>query len=197
MSKRSRSVALTLMAAVPMMLTACSPDPIPPHHSSQVTPKPKEKAYPTVDACVQAGNNPAECQTSFDQAMTEREANAPKFANKAECEQQFEYCGSSQSSSGIFMPLLGGYMLGSMMSNNRASYGSGLYKDRSGNINRLLKGKNAGSMVSVARRTSTRSITTAQASSDRRSYVNTKPQRAITVSRGGFGSRSSTRSFGG
>lgn len=148
MSKRSRSVSLTLMSLAPMLLAACSQGTPP----SPLAEKPKPKgptAYETVDDCVFDGNDRATCQKGYETARTEALANAPRFATGEECALEFENCqkapeapavattaaptgatpstapaaAPTQAGSSGFMPLMAGFMIGQAMSNSGGGAG--------------------------------------------------------------------------
>lgn len=86
------------------------------------------------------------CINDWREAQAEHEKSAPRYSSLAQCEAEFGdgNCGAPGQSSGtvassggsdsnIFMPVLMGYMLGNMMSNNGGGYRSGpVYSDRSG-----------------------------------------------------------------
>lgn len=180
MSKRSHSVCLLLMAASPLILTACTqqPPPIPSEQSyaseaQAVAPK----AYQDVQSCVNDGKNLNDCEAGFATAQSEREQNAPRFASKEECEQQYEACGPNEvnpttpqsAGGGFFMPLMVGYMMGNMMNNNQG-LGSSLYRTKGGEVSRL---NYSGSQAQM------------------------QPARAATQARGGFGRSAAGRSSGG
>lgn len=176
MSKRSRSVGLLLMAATPIVLTACS-------KSSQFeatsSSNSNAQAYATVQSCVNDGRAQSECENAFAAAQQEREKSAPRFVSKEECEKQFDHCGPSQAG-GVFMPLLAGYMVGSMINRNdnrnggAGFMGGSVFRSKNGDINRLSHTADGKATV--------KSVRTAY---------------APTASRGGFGGRSYTRSMGG
>lgn len=86
------------------------------------------------------------CVNDWREAQVEHEKSAPRYSSLAQCEAEFGdgNCGapgqsggtvasSGGSDGGIFMPMMMGYMLGNMMSNNGGGYRSGpVYSDRSG-----------------------------------------------------------------
>lgn len=173
MSKRSRSVGLLLMAATPIVLTACSKP------AQFEKPSSTAQAYATVQSCVNDGRAQSECENALASAQQEREKNAPRFVSKEECEKQFDHCGPNQAG-GVFMPLLAGYMVGSMINRNdnrnggAGFMGSSVFRSKNGDINRL-----------------------AHTADGKASVKSVRPAHAPTASRGGFGSRSYARSMGG
>ena len=113
--KRSTTVSLILMGSAAFALSGC---------------KPKAETFPTVDACIEAGGHTdSQCREAFAAAKREHETGAPRFASREECIAAYGPSGCeerrSEGSSGFFMPLMMGYMLG-------GGFGSHpLYQDRS------------------------------------------------------------------
>jgi uncharacterized protein YgiB involved in biofilm formation len=108
--KRSRSVKLVLMSAVPVMLTACGDDAREP------------VIYQSVDSCVQAGEmSAAECNQRFNEAWSEHQQTAPRFTSREECARQYsaEQCQETRAANGgsFFMPALMGFMVGRALNN--------------------------------------------------------------------------------
>ncbi len=88
--------------------------------------------YADKAACAQEWDQAA-CDAAFQKASAEHEANAPKYATRAECEAAIgaEACQEGRSSGGgsFFMPMMMGMMMGQMMS-GRTGYP--VYTDRNG-----------------------------------------------------------------
>lgn len=115
--KRSRHVALLLAGAATMGLAACQDDRV------------DAQAFPDLESCVAAARENSlffteqDCQTTFAAAQQEHLETAPRYESKELCEQEHGVgnCGddpaAAQNPGGgfSFMPLLVGYMLGSMM----------------------------------------------------------------------------------
>ncbi len=83
--------------------------------------------FKDVASCTQ--KNPTqtvECERSYNQAVTKAASSAPKYATQADCSAEFgdrncvPYRGPTGQS--WFMPALGGFLFGQMLSNNRGSY---------------------------------------------------------------------------
>ena len=167
--KRSRSARLVLMGVAPLMLTACE--------------QPQEAfVYPDAEACIAAGVVGADdCRAAYDQALASSESNAPQYPNRADCVTDFSEAQCSTSpQQGFFLPLMGGFLLGRALDGGRA-YPQPLYRPRNGEWT-TPGGYTIG-------RESGRVLVDPSA---------TKPQRAITQSRAGFGSRAAARgSWGG
>lgn len=155
---------------------------------------PEAARFTSVTECVSAGVDQSLCQSGYDAAAKEYQATAPKFNSRAECEAEWGSTGcaplSGTSGSGVgnvFVPLLTGFVLSSMMQQRYyggdrdyymyggGSYGGGpVYRNRSGTNVTLGRGS-GGKMVTTP------------------VNVNT-----TTVSRSGFGGMGSSRSsFGG
>lgn len=167
--KRSRTARLVLMGVAPLALAACD--------QGQ-----EALVYPSVDACI-AGNvvSADDCRASYDAAQTANASSAPRYANRADCVADFgaEQCGTA-SSGGFFSPLMTGFLLARALDGGRYA-SQPLYRPRSGDWN-------TGGGYNVGRQTGAVVVDKAA----------TKPQRAITQSRAGFGSRAAARgSWGG
>ena len=116
--KRSRHVALLLAGATMLTLAACEDD------------KVDAQAFPDLDSCLAAAKEGGlfftedDCRTQFAAAEKEHLETAPRYASKELCEQEHGAgaCGgdpAAQQNQGggfSFMPLLVGYMMGSMLS---------------------------------------------------------------------------------
>lgn len=178
--KRSKSIALVMMSASTIALSACD--------------------EPTVDAAVfdtleQCISDPviseSQCRSEFAAAKEQHVKAAPKYASKADCEADFgaAQCEQApqrtQSGGSVFMPLMMGYMMGSMLAGNRGGVASQpLYRstDDPKNYrtadNKKIGGKTGATKVAQS---------AARSPSIKRS----------TVSRGGFGARARSTGFTG
>jgi uncharacterized protein YgiB involved in biofilm formation len=114
--KRSNRITLQLLASVSVVagVAACDEAP-PPARDVAVT----SAAYANAAECQSDGNTAAACQQ-----LTQLVATAPKFDSQQSCEAQFgpQACAPQQSSGGgsFFVPMMMGYMLGSL--GNGGSY---------------------------------------------------------------------------
>jgi uncharacterized protein YgiB involved in biofilm formation len=166
--KRSRSARLLLMGVAPMALTACG------------EPPQEAMIYPDAAACISAGVQTREqCEGAQAAALAESERNAPRYRYREDCVADFGADQCRSTSGGFFMPFMSGFLIA------RALDGSSrlqpLYRPRSGEY--------ATSGGYTVGRQPGRVIVDDAA---------TKPQRAITQSRSGFGSRAAARgSWGG
>ena len=115
MRRRSKKVALSIVGATAFTLAGCAEEQI------------DAQAYPDLPSCVAAANSDGlfsveECRTAVAEAQTLHVESAPRYDSLTVCEEQHGAgaCGSEEAaaqggSSGIFMPLLAGYLMGSMM----------------------------------------------------------------------------------
>jgi uncharacterized protein YgiB involved in biofilm formation len=175
MMKRSRSIALVMMGAGTVALTACE------------EPQVDVSVFQDVEQCVdQPGASRAACEEAFGVAQAQHAVVAPKYADREACEADFglEQCEQApqeaQGGGSFFMPLMMGYMMGSMMS-GRGAAAQPLYRSADDpNTFRTADNRSVGS--TTGRTTVSRA---AAAPPTAKSY---------TVSRGGFGERA--RAFG-
>ncbi len=177
--KRSRTAALLLMSAAPLMLTACGSD--------DAT---SEGLYTSVDACVEQTNDRYTCQEAFAQATAKAETESPRYESREDCiaahgEGQCEQRKTSTGHS-YFMPMMTGFLLGQMLRGGQSAgfAGNPAYRDRAGNWQRPAPGAAGG-------------VYRAGSAGAAMAPINAQPNKAPTVSRGGFGSSSSSRSSSG
>jgi len=116
--KRSRKLTLALMSATALTLAACD--------------DPQDVAiFENADQCAKTdGFTLEQCEADLKQAQAEHVRVAPKYTSVADCEADFGagQCETApqQTTSGgsVFMPLMMGYMMGSMLGGNRAGVAS-------------------------------------------------------------------------
>jgi uncharacterized protein YgiB involved in biofilm formation len=178
--KRSKSIALVMMSASTIALSACD--------------------EPTVDAAVfdtleQCISDPviseSQCRSEFAVAKQQHVKAAPKYTSKTDCEADFgaAQCEQApqrtQSGGSVFMPLMMGYMMGSMLSGGRRGVASQpLYRSTDDPKNyRTADNKKIGGKTGA---------TKVAQSAARSPSVKTS-----TVSRGGFGARARSTGFTG
>jgi uncharacterized protein YgiB involved in biofilm formation len=179
--KRSRSVKLVAMGTGLLLVAACDEA------------KVDTALFESVKQCTGLGFTAQECETNYKAAQSTHINAAPKYTKREECEADFgaEKCEvAPQRTAGggsIFMPLMAGYMMGSLLGGGRRGIAQPLYKsanDRS--TFRTADNKNVGK--TVGRTQVAKSATRAPTAKTR------------TVSRGGFGAGARSpmrRSFGG
>ncbi|MER0237883.1 DUF1190 domain-containing protein [Fulvimarina sp. MAC8] len=182
----ARPPLLTLgtIAATGMVLSGCGEDP------------PSEALYSTPTECAQSGVDLQICEAEYQQALQAHLQNAPRFDGQAACEAEYGEgrCLSSSNVTGqqtsdgtgsFFIPFMTGYLVSSAIG-NLASYAA--YRNYRASpsytysppIYRTRGGQTVTSSVQGGQRVS------------RPVNVNTR-----TVSRSGFGGRSSSRGFFG
>ncbi|MER5170385.1 DUF1190 domain-containing protein [Thioclava sp. GXIMD2076] len=192
--KRSRYVTLTIMGAAAFALAGCKDD-------SQVD----AQAFPDLASCEQAAGAGGEftaeqCRTAFAQAQELNVESAPRYDSLQVCEEEHGAgnCGSEEQATGqqssggmgsIFMPLLAGYLIGNMLGGRGSA--QPLYRNGQGGYTN-------------ADRSATFSTNNGKAKLNQglfkkpASTIGKAPMtKATAVSRGGFGSSATTRSFGG
>jgi uncharacterized protein YgiB involved in biofilm formation len=177
--KRSKTAALLLMSTAPLLLTACD------RNESRVG------LYTSVEACVAQTNDRDTCQQAFAKAEQDAVATAPRFASREACEANYgkEQCAERNDGANhsFFGPLMTGFFLSQMMRNGAAMNGfnsAPAFRDSNGGWQRPAAGAAAGGVYRSGAGTAM-------------VPVNATPNRAVTVSRSGFGRSGSSRSFGG
>lgn len=122
--KRSRSLKLALMSASVLTLAACDT-------------QEEVGIFKSVDQCInEAGFDQAYCEAQMNTAQEEHVRVAPKYASAEDCEADFgaEQCQvapqRTESGGSVFMPLMMGYMMGSMLANNSRVSTQPLYRSK-------------------------------------------------------------------
>ena len=168
----NRSIGVTLLVSASLIgLTACD------------EPKVDASVFKSLDQCK---NDPmmrsGECEKSFKEASNQHAAVAPKYTSQADCQADFgdgkcEPAPYRTSSGGsIFMPMMMGYMMGSMLGGRRSMMSQPLYQSaKSPNAFRTADNRNVGSTIGRTR--------VASSAASRPSV------KSSTRSRGGFGER--------
>ncbi|MEO7198781.1 MAG: DUF1190 domain-containing protein [Dokdonella sp.] len=180
--KRSRAAVLLMMSAVPLVLTACGAT-----DAEQV----REGLYTSIDACVADTNDRATCSEALAQAQTNEADASRRFATQEECVAAFgaDSCESRRDSNGhsFFGPMMTGFFLSQMMRSGQMAglAGSPAYKDRAGRWERPNTNPKGGIYRQGA-----------GGAASGFTQVTTPPNRAVTMSRSGFGSKSSARGAG-
>ncbi|WP_426687844.1 DUF1190 domain-containing protein [Rhodanobacter ginsengiterrae] len=177
--KRSRTAALLLMSTAPLLLTACDRN------------ESREGLYTSVEACVAQTNDSQTCGEAFSKAQQEAVATAPKFASREECEASYgkEKCAERNDGGNhsFFGPLMTGFFLSQMMRNGVAANGfnsAPAFRDSNGGWQRPAPGGASGGVYRGA------------AAGTGMVPITATPNRAVTVSRAGFGRSSGSRGFG-
>lgn len=120
---------MMLLGATAFALTACEDDRV------------DANAFPdkaTCEASARDGTLPftvADCDAAFAEALAEHERSAPRYDDLVLCEEQHGgECVAQETGGGgssIFMPLMAGYLMGSLLNNSRAQT-QPLYRDSAG-----------------------------------------------------------------
>ncbi|WP_101927149.1 MULTISPECIES: DUF1190 domain-containing protein, partial [Luteimonas] len=115
--KRSKTTALLLMGAAPLLFTACQGD----QPTSQLV---QEGLYTSVERCADATGDASTCRAASDHAQQQAADTAPQYASRAECERDYpaEQCAEQRTSTGhsFIGPMMAGFFLSQMMGGNRA-----------------------------------------------------------------------------
>ena len=110
--KKSRSVQLVLLGSASAAFAACDDGGALPASA---------QFYPTVAECI-ADHGTAPCEDAKAVADSTQAAEAARFSQKQECEQEYGVgnCETRQAAgSSFFMPMMMGYMMGNMMNGGR------------------------------------------------------------------------------
>ncbi|RKF15837.1 DUF1190 domain-containing protein [Alginatibacterium sediminis] len=164
-----------VLAVSAVMLAACS--------------EPEDDAiviYSVDDCSKQTSLDQQECETVYQNAQAEAERTGPKYNSQADCEAEFGPAQCRSNSSGMFSPLMAGFLMGRMMDIGRPSavYQYNNPSSRYHNQIMTADGRNLGAAGQ-------RSYKVPQ------STYKAKPTVTKTVSRGGFGSSASAKSSWG
>jgi uncharacterized protein YgiB involved in biofilm formation len=182
--KRSRALTLVLMAPAPLLVAGCDDAP-----AEQV----RKGFYTDVSACMADGNPADVCQRAHDGAAKANATNAPKFKTKEECIAEFgDLCRERTNEAGFWSPLMTGFLISQLLTSGRPSYfdAAPIYRLRSGQYAQYDDRNNGGYGGGYSGGYSSSGGASA------RSYhsVDITPNRAVTVSRSGFGSVAAARS---
>ncbi len=178
--KRSRQLALLAIAQAPWLLAGCSDEP------QDLT---QRGFYTSIEACERDGNGAGVCRRASDAAAAANAQGAPRFKSKAECIAEYgDLCAEREHESGVWGPLMTGFLISQILSPGRAPVyldASPIYRTRAGQFTELYRRDGGygsyGGGWSAPGGATTRPIDIA-------------PNRAVTVSRAGFGSRAAARS---
>ena len=176
MTNRYSLTTALLMSASLIALTACE------------EPKVDASIFESIEQCT---NDPlfskSQCESSFREAKSQHAAVAPKYTTARDCQADFgtgkcEPAPYRTASGGsVFMPMMAGYMMGSLLSGRGSMMSQPLYRSSQGTGGfRTAENRSVGSKIG---RTKVASSTTRRPSF-----------KSSTRSRGGFGS--SSRRFG-
>ncbi len=191
--KRSRTVSLCIVGAAAFALSGCREEQV------------DAQAFPDVQSCKQASQadglfSAAECDEAFAEAQTLHVESAPRYESRAVCEEQHGdgACGSEEQvtnvgSSGIFMPLLAGYLIGNMMGGRGGlAAAQPLYRNGAGGYTDAARSSTFSSNAGKAK------LGTSMFARPPVTAGKPPMTRALATSRGGFGRTGAGRGmFGG
>lgn len=192
MTKRSKTVAMAIVGAAAFALAGCREEEV------------DAQAFPDVESCHAAAQGGQltvdQCDQAFAEAQKLHVETAPRYDSREVCEEQHGAgaCGSEVAqtgggSGGIFMPLLTGYLIGSLLSGRAGMAGAQpMYRTADGRFTTP-----GGGNTYSSNQGRTKLGTSAFARPP--TTVGQPPMSRATVqSRGGFGASSRTGSgFGG
>ncbi len=171
MKCRSSIFVSLLMGASVVALSACE------------EPKVDAAVFETLQQCLDNPDmDPDQCRTNFEDARNQHAAVAPKYNSAEDCEADFgsERCEVApyRTSTGgsVFMPLMMGYMMGSMLGGRGSVAAQPLY--RSADDSRSFRTADNKKVGGATGRTQVA-----------RSAASRPAAKSSTISRGGFGAR--------
>ena len=177
--KRSKSIGLVTMGVSVIALTACE------------EPQVDALVFDNLQQCLADQDLTREqCETNYSEARNRHVATAPKYTSQQACEADFgstqceEAPQRTQSGGSVFMPLMMGYMMGSMLGGRSGVVSQPLYRSADDSKTyRTADNKKVG--------------TTTGKTQVAKSATRAPTMKTSTVSRGGFGTRARTTGFAG
>ncbi len=193
MTKRSKRVAIAIVGATAFTLAGCRDEQV------------DATAFPDLQSCLdqaQAGGafTAQDCESSFAEAEALHVEAAPRYESLEVCEEQHgaggcgtEAAATQGGSGGIFMPLLTGYLIGSMLGGRAGmSAAQPLYNTSDGRYTNAARSSTFSNNAGSAK------LSTSQFARPATTIGKTPMSRATAASRGGFGSAGGQRGgFGG
>ena len=192
MRKRSRTVALTILGAASFALAGCREEQV------------DAQAFPDLASCQAAAAEgglftASECEQTFAEAEQLHVESAPRYDSLQVCEEQHGVgnCGSEDQqvsnggSGSIFMPLLAGYMIGSMLGGGGLSRSQPMYRTAGGGYT------NAAGTSTFSGNTGRAALNSSQFARPAQTMGQAPMSRATAASRGGFGSSAGSRAVSG
>ncbi|MBB3342714.1 DUF1190 domain-containing protein [Luteimonas sp. RC10] len=188
--KRSKTTALLLMGAAPLLFTACQRE-----QPVQM----QEGLFTSVERCTEATGDASNCRVAFEQARQQAADAAPQYGSREACARDYpaEDCVEQRTTAGhsFIGPMMAGFFLSQMMSGNRA----GLAQQPAAGQARGAAA--ARPQATPAWRSNTdgwlRPSGATAAGRAGLTPVAATPDRAMTAQRGGFGASGRGRSSGG
>ncbi|MEI4488278.1 DUF1190 domain-containing protein [Frigidibacter sp. MR17.14] len=191
--KRSRAVALSILGATAFALAGCRDDTV------------EAEAFPDLASCKAAAAaggviSSSDCETAFAEAQALHAESAPRYDSQELCEQEHGEgaCGSEVQATGggagsIFMPMIAGYLIGSMLGGNRGMAASQpLYRTSDGRFT------NAAGTTAYNSNSGKGQMASSQFARPAATAGKPAMTKATVASRGGFGATAGARpTFGG
>lgn len=135
----------------------------------------------------------ADCEGAYDTALASHEHIAPRFDSRFQCDQQFGTCYTDPHNAAFWIPPMAGVLVGYRERDDATGSGAGGYRHRYTGALPLYRERGGDFLNPHGNRVSAKSGIVRGKAGD-----TIAPNRAITISRSGFGSTSSARSsFGG
>ena len=191
MRKRSRTVALTILGAASFAIAGCREEQV------------EAQAFPDLASCQAAAAEgglftAAECEQTFAEAEQLHVESAPRYDSLQVCEEQHGEgnCGTEAQQTGggagsIFMPLLAGYLIGSMLGGGGLSRSQPMYRTAGGGYT------NAAGTSTFSGNTGRAALNSSQFARPAQTMGQAPMTRATAASRGGFGSTAGSRAVSG
>lgn len=189
--KRSRKTALVLMGSAPLLLVACAKQP-----EVQTS----EGLFTSVEACAAETMNPSLCRQAFEHAQAQADAASPRYASKAECEAEFGegQCATRQHAGGSFVgPMMAGFVLSQMMGARGGAMAPGAAPAAAAPPAAGAPAAARSQPAFLSNQSGWLRPQAAPGGGTALARTGLQPDRAPTVSRGGFGRSGSGRSAGG
>lgn len=182
MRKRSRTVALCIVGAAAFTVAGCREEQV---ETLAVPDLASCKAAASLDADFTA----ADCDTAFAEAESLHADAAPRYDSQEVCEEQHgvgacgtEAAATSGGSGSIFMPLMMGYLMGSMLGGGRGMAAQPLYRKPGGGFT------NAAGTNSYSSNNGKGTLGASQFNKPASTVGKAPLTKASVASRGGFGS---------
>lgn len=194
--KRTSKLKLTLMLGAGFGLTGCG-------ESDEST-----LLFKDVDDCEQWGVERLECEVQYQEALANHLVEAPKYTTESNCESDFGFDQCERDNNSIWRPIMAGFMIGLVAEavdealdyakkkkrKKYAYFGGSSY----GGSKPLYRSKDDFFNFRNSNNQLIGSINNRGTVMVKKSKVKfTSKPKSVSRSRGGFGSRASSRSYGG
>lgn len=189
--KRSRKTALLLMGSAPLLLVACAQQP---------GVETSEGLFTSVEACASETMNPGMCREAFEAAQAQADEVAPRYASREECEAEFGegQCATRQHAGGSFVgPLMAGFVLSQMMGPRGGAMAPAPAPAAGARPAAAAAGGARATPAFLSNQSGWLRPQAGPGGATALARTSLQPNRAPTVSRGGFGRSGAGRSAGG